>query len=275
MPMNKQSVKTIHRVTALILLSAVIFYLFFQINKADPFVNSNPFANDPYDAVGSIAIQAALLIGILSYARVLRWRNDPSQKTKARLILHGNILVLASIFITLCTDIIAEFVVPLPSLDWVNFLRLELGLMLLLGLLCGASLWFAFHHLPTPTPPHNLTPADAIDDLWSLVRIPVVKARKFLPTRFVAWIDRVDSNRLFKHAAWSDPRQHPWRFASMLGLLVGVLLVLAQLHEGLPPSLSAGLLTVVIFISVEFAATLVGFAILGGYLGLRPTLGQN
>jgi hypothetical protein len=268
--MNDQSVKTIHRVTALTLLSALIFYLFFQINKADAFVNSNPFANDPYDAVGSIAFQAALLIGILSYARALRWRNDPAQKTKARLILHGNILVLASIFITLCTDIIAEFIVPLPGSNWVNYLRLELGLMMLLTLLCGAALWFAFHHLTAPKPPQNLTPADAIDDLWSLVRIPVVKAGKFLPTRFVAWIDRFESDTLFKHSAWVDPRQHPWRFASMLGLMVGVLLVLVQLQEGLPPSLSVGLLTTIIFISVEFVATLVGFAVLGDYLGLRP-----
>jgi hypothetical protein len=97
-----------------------------------------------------------------------------------------------------------------------------------------------------------------------------VKAGKFLPTRFVAWIYRFESDTLFRHAAWVDPRQHPWRFASMLGLLVGVLLVLVQLQEGLPLSLSVGLLTMIIFISVEVVATLVGFAILGDYLGLRP-----
>lgn len=41
-------------------------------------------------------------------------------------------------------------------------------------------------------------------------------------------------------------------------------------QEGLPPSLGIGLLVAGIFISVELAATLVGFAIFGGYLGLRP-----
>ena len=56
--------------TALILFTAILFFLFFQVNKRDPFVMGNPTANDPYDAVGSIAIQVALLIGILSYARV-------------------------------------------------------------------------------------------------------------------------------------------------------------------------------------------------------------
>jgi hypothetical protein len=42
------------------------------------------------------------------------------------------------------------------------------------------------------------------------------------------------------------------------------------LQEGLPPSLKIGLLVAGIFISAELAATLLGFAILGGYLGLRP-----
>jgi hypothetical protein len=273
--MNDQSSKHIHRVTALILLSSVLFYLFFQINKAAAFVETNPFANDPYDAVGSIAVQAAFLIGILSYARVLRLRSDPSQKTKVRLILHGNLLVLASMFITLCFDVIAEIVVQMPNSFWVNFLRVELGFMLLLTLLCGLSLWFVFHHLPTPTPPINLTPADAIEDLWSLVRIPVVKAGKYLPIRLVDWVSRFNSPRLFIHSAWIDPRQHPWRFTSVIGMLVGVLLAVAQLQEGLPPSLSVGLLTMGIFISIEFVAILVGYAIFGGYLGLRPAFGKK
>jgi len=70
---------------------------------------------------------------------------------------------------------------------------------------------------------------------------------------------------------WLNPRQHPWRFTGTVGLLVGVLLVLAQLQEGLPPNLGIGLLVAGIFISVEFSATLVGFAVFGGYLGLRPS----
>jgi len=100
--MNSIIIKRIHRVSALVLLTTVLFYLFFQVNKGSPWVGANPFANDPYDAVGSIAIQAALLISILSYARVVRWREDPAQASRVRLILHGNILVLTAIFATLC-----------------------------------------------------------------------------------------------------------------------------------------------------------------------------
>ena len=46
-------------------------------------------------------------------------------------------------------------------------------------------------------------------------------------------------------------------------------------QEGLPPSLKAGLLVAGIFISAELGATLLGFALFGGYLGLRPPFGKN
>ena len=95
--MNKKTSPDVHRVTALITLTGVVFYLFFQINKGGPFRDVNPFANDPYDAVGSFAFQGALLIGILTYARVLRLREAPEQATKTRLILRGNVLVLSAI----------------------------------------------------------------------------------------------------------------------------------------------------------------------------------
>lgn len=267
--MNTQNIKRTHRVTALILLTAVLFYLFFQINKRSPFVDANPFAVDPYDAVGSIAIQVALLISLLTYARVIRWRNDPAQE-KGRLVLRGNILVLSTIAITLFTGLVAEIVRPMPTSVWVNILLFELGLMFVLTFSCGLGLLLVFRGLQTASPPAGLTPADALDDLWSLVRVPVIKCGAIFPPALVGWVSRFNSDRLFARLAWLDPREHSWRFAGAAGLLVGVLLVLAQLQEGLPPSLGIGLLVAGVFISVELGATMVGFAIFGGYLSLRP-----
>jgi hypothetical protein len=268
--MNHRNIKRLHRITALILVATIVFYLFFQINKRTPFVNANPFAVDPYDAVGSIAIQVALLTGLLTYSRVLRWRDDPTQAGKARLILHGNILALATIFTTLSADTLAEILQPMPASIWGYLLRIELAGMFLLTFACGFALWIAFRGVPTVAPPANLTPADAIDDLWSLVRVPVSKASDIFPSRLVGWIKSFNSDWLFKHTPWIDPRQHPWRFASIMGLLAGVLLIMGQLQEGLPPSFAAGLLLAVIYISVELVAILTGFALFGGYLGLRP-----
>jgi hypothetical protein len=263
--------KRIHQVTALIFTTAIIFYLFFQVNKRSPFVEANPFAVDPYDAVGSIAFQVALLISLLSYSRVLRMRNDATQ-TVERLVLHGNTLVLASIFITLISDAVAEFVQHSPPSIYVNVLQLELGLMVILAIVCALALWIVFRGIPTANPPPNLTPADAIDDLWSLVRVPIERGSSVFPPSIVQWVKRFKSELLFARLPWLNPRLHPWRFTAAIGLLVGVLLVIAKMQEGLPPNLAIGLLVAGIFISVELGATLMGFAIFGGYLGLRPPL---
>jgi hypothetical protein len=268
--MTDPYIKRIHQVTALILATAILFYLFFQVNKRSPFVEANPTANDPYDAVGSIAIQLAFLISLLSYARVIRWRDDPLQ-AKPHLILHGDILVLAAIFVTLCSDAIAVFVQPVSS-SLTNLYRIELGLMFILTLVCGLALRAVFRHIPSAATPSNLTPADAIDDLWSLVRVPVARASSIFPPAMVDWVKRFNSDLLFAHLPVINPRLHPWRFTTALGLLVGVLLMFATLQEGLPPSLGVGLLLAGIFISVELAAALLGFAVFGGYLGLRPAL---
>jgi len=270
-----KTIQRIYRVTALIAFAGVVFYLFFQINKGGPFRDVNPFGQDPYDAVGSFAIQGALLIGILTYARALRLRDAPSQATKIRLILRGNGLVLFAILVTLIADGIAEIARPVPPSYWGNVLLVELGLMFLLALICALALTVVFARTQTVTPPRDLTPADGIDDLWTLVRFPVTKASAFLPAALVEWVNRFNSDCLFTRVQWLNARTHPWRFACALGLLVGMGLTLAQLQEGLPPSLKIGLLVAGIFISAEFVATLVGFAILGGYLGLRPSFNRS
>jgi hypothetical protein len=269
--MNQKAIPCVHGVTALVTLAAIAFCLFFQISKGGPFRDINPFGEDPYDAVGSFAIQVALLMGILTYARALRLRDDPAQAAKARLIRRGNALVLFAILITLIADAVAEIVrQPSPSF-WGNVLLAELVLMFLLALVCAIALIVVFARTQTVAPPPDLTPADAIDDLWTLVRVPVTKAGAFLPRAFVEWVKRFNSDRLFARVPWLNPRMHPWRFACVLGPLVGIGIALAQLQEGLPPSLAIGLLAAGIFISSEFVATLLGYTLFGGYLGLRPS----
>jgi hypothetical protein len=77
-------------------------------------------------------------------------------------------------------------------------------------------------------------------------------------------------DKFFSKAGWINPRLHPWRFAAAVGLLVGFCLAIAQLQEGLPPSLAIGPLVTGIFFSGEFFAILIGFAVFGVFLGIRP-----
>jgi hypothetical protein len=49
---DRHTIQRIHRVTAWIFTAAILFALFFQVNKGGPFREVNPFGVDPYDAVG-------------------------------------------------------------------------------------------------------------------------------------------------------------------------------------------------------------------------------
>lgn len=270
--MDQKAIRRLHNVTALITLAALLFGVFFQLNKGRPFRDINPFGDDPYDAVGSFAVQGALLIGLLTYARALRLRFEAGQAAKSRLIVRGNLLVLGAILITLIADTLAEVIGGTPASFWGMVLLAELLGMWLFTLGCSAVFAVVWRRIPKVSPPRDLTPADAIDDLWTLVRAPVIKLKRVLPHRLVDWVQRFDSDWLFAriHIHWLNPRTHPWCFACAIGLLVGLGLVVVQLQEGLPPSLATGLLVAGIFISGEFVATLAGFALFGGFLGLRP-----
>jgi hypothetical protein len=272
-PMSESDFQRLHGLTGLITCAALVFWIFFQINKGGPFREINPFGMDPYDAIGSIAFQGALLVGILTYARMLRSLGDPSQQaSKSRLILRGNGFVLAAIGIALAADAIAVILHPVQPSGWGGVLLAELSAMILLAAICALRLIIFWRGKKTAPPPGNLTPADAFDDLWTFVRAPAQKAGNLLPKRFADWVDRFQIDMLFTRAHWVHPRLHPWWFAAALGLLAGIALVVAQLQEGFPPSLAIGLLLAGIFISGEFLATLVGFAVFGGFLGLRPPL---
>lgn len=269
--MTRPTSDGIHRVTLLVLLTAGVFALFFQTAKSEPWRSVNPFLEDPYDAVGSFAVQGALLLGILNYARVLRLRRDASQRRKSRLVLRGDALALAAAGVTVVADTSGALSNPMPGSTVQRWLLLGLGMLALLTAACILALWRVARRAATEQPPNDLTPADGIDDLLELPRTLVAWLARFLQRSAPGWIEAWNSDRLFTHLPWIDPRRHPWRFAVALGLLAGLSLMLAQLSEGLPPSLSAALLLTAIFIGAETAAILAGFAALGGFLGLRPT----
>ncbi len=235
------ALRRIQRLSGWVLLAALLFSLFFQVNKSGQFGAISPFAVDPYDAVGSFGFQLALFIGLLTYARTWRMQLDPEQAVKCRLVLRGLALTLITILVTLVADTIAVFqsqevMRNLLGISEGRILLIELIGLFILTLACGIVVLIVFAPLRLPEPPGNLTPADGIDDFWALARMLVNRAGDRLPLPFVERVNNFNSERLFGHLPWIDPRRHPWRFAAALGLLAGVALLLVQLTEGLPPS---------------------------------------
>jgi hypothetical protein len=115
---------------------ALLFYIFFQLCKQESdLARVNPFANDPYDAVGSFAVQFALLAAVVSLIRALR-RYSPSVELEPqrRLLARGLALTCLAVALTLVADTIA--MLRHPSL-WTGqpaglLLAALLGLMALL-----------------------------------------------------------------------------------------------------------------------------------------------
>jgi hypothetical protein len=90
---------------------AVLFYLFFQESKHQPALSQvNVFANDPYDAVGSFAVQFALFVALLSLLRAFRpYQSDNVLDKQKVFIVRGVYFTCLSIMITLIADSVAMF----------------------------------------------------------------------------------------------------------------------------------------------------------------------
>jgi len=188
------------------------------------------------------------------------------------LLVTFTAVVLYLIQVTLITDIIATVVRTIPESTWGYVLLLERTLMVILTSTCIILLIAVHNRTQSVSSAGDLTPADGIDDLWTLVRFPVMKAHAYLPRSFVGWVQRISSERLFARFQRLNLRTHSWRFACALGLLSGIGLTYVQWQEGLPPNLKVGLLVAGLFISAEFMATLLGFAILVVISGcVRPS----
>src|SRR5579872_1670921 len=181
--------KPIYRVTLLVTFTTVAFYLFFA--TSEHLGDANPF---PDRYAGWFGFQVALLTAIVTYARALRLRESVAQAAKARLILRGNIVVVSAVLIPLIADAAVECLNPIPPSYWGAILNWALLLMLALVFASVAALIAVFRRIRTPEPPPHLTPADGLDDLWALVRIPVLKARAILPARLVNWVRNFTSD---------------------------------------------------------------------------------
>ncbi len=125
---------------------AFLFFLFFQNSKDIPeLAQVNAFAEDPYDAVGSFAIQFALFAALLSFLRAFRlYKTGQVPENEQLLSMRAAYLSCLSIAVTLVADAVA--MVRHPAM-WVGrptglVLVALLGGMALLTALTG---WLVYH----------------------------------------------------------------------------------------------------------------------------------
>jgi len=102
-------VRSFKTISFVIFLLTIFFLAFFDNSKNIPLLAVvNPFAEDPYDAVGSFGIQLSFFAALLSLIRAFRpYTTKEIPSDQLLLILRGETVALLSIIVTLTADIVA------------------------------------------------------------------------------------------------------------------------------------------------------------------------
>ena len=286
----------------LVFLVSVLFFLFFEISKHNPlFSHINAFAEDPYDAIGSFGIQAALLLAALSLLRAF-WpypTNEPSENRKV-LLARTQMMTVLAVGVTLAADSVV--MLRYPSM-WASSAGGHLLAMLLAGLALltatvGSLVYRLARGIALPKVPNVWSRAVVIcfatvfvlafyPDNWRqntpgalltalvgtvLLVVPMwALGRVLIPYR--EGIDRDDPAL----AAVSYLRKYQWAFIVLAGVLTGFCLGLSELWEpgGRPQITPRIALVMAVYVGLETAGILIGYGFLRKPLGLWAQNSQH
>ncbi len=150
--MRTQTARPFKTISFVVFLLTVFFLAFFDTSKNMPLLAViNPFADDPYDAVGSFGVQLSFFAALLSLIRALRpYATKEIPSNQLLLFLRGETVALLSITVTLIADIVA--MIRYPWL-WMNspagwILAGLVGGLILLTTLISFQLYRIVVHLP-------------------------------------------------------------------------------------------------------------------------------
>lgn len=279
----------------LTLVVSIFFCVFFENSKhASIFSSVNPFAEDPYDAIGSFGIQTAAVLAVLSLLRAF-WpyaTGTISEKQKALLVRTQMMAVLA-VGITLAGDAIA---VARHTSLWLQSRGGHILFELFLGmtLLTAVAGVFVYHALADITLPKtaNRSRKAAIVSIAAILILAVYPESLrstlagelftvlvgdfllFVPLTFLGLALVPDQGGIDFHDpvrfAWAKLREHQWMFILLAGMLTGLCLALAELHEsnGWPRVTGHIVFVLAVFAGLETAGLLLGYAVLRRPLGL-------
>lgn len=272
---------------------AVAFYFFFMITKHDMALGKIiPFANDPYDAVGSFAVETTLFLALLSCIRAVRLYREGKQETAQQIFLARTQMgIVLAVLLTLVGDVVA-MLRHLPQ--WTSqpataeLLLMLLG-MLVLALVAGALVFLSVRALDQPHPsylwargaialvamiailafyPENLR-ASIAGELFTVV---VGAFLLFVPLWALGdalipyTLEKQEGKGVFV------PGLYQWGVVVLLGICIGLMLVLGESTEGgrgLPSfQFFRHLQIVFVYVGLEVAAIIIGYSFLSKQLGL-------
>ena len=221
------------------LIIAILFYSFFMATKKSASLNAvAPFVDDPYDLVGSFAIQIALAVGFLNVVRIYLMK---SFKIAGRLkyVGRGCQIVAWAILATMLADVIAILLKlpqsPIPSAQIAMFIWMAILILV------SIVVW--------------MKSANDIKGLMSSGQARDVQN---------------ELEFIFKDAlAPVNPRFHPILFSIIIAVICGVSISIGHLiGEGAAATYMQTVLALLLFAAIETTAVFIGTLVIGRYLGI-------
>lgn len=280
----KLIVRQMRQTSGVTLITVLVFCAFFQMSKEIPLLRAvNSFLEDPYDLVGSIAVQIALFVALLTLMRAF---GHPQAETvsfyKLRFIIRGNAIALAVVAITLSTDLLAEYqqaalwptsrgeIVLNGALWGISALTLAAGLKFAWLVKSAGSVGY----LPADaaaTGADNTIPDDVFQELLAFIQTMAAGLIHQYPrlTPLLRWPEG-QAITATVHSVGSYFWAHPWRVCLALALTAGAIITLIQVvGEGVAADPATVVMVSLIFVGTETLIVVVSYALLGGFLGLR------
>ncbi len=278
-----------------IIALAVLFYLFFMAAKHDPALSAvNAFAEDPYDAIGTFGIQAAAFLGILSLIRAFRPHpgGTPSDERKVFLARTQMLAVLA-VVITLVSDGVAmlRYMSMWTGSPGGAELAALLGGLAFLAIVVGALVYrnaqeTHLEAMPNPSKKSMIVSLAAIlilafypesirqSTFGALFTVLVGAVLLFAPLwafgmSLVPHPTEPQPDEAAASYGWLKRSNRQLGFVALLGVLMGLVFVLGESTEaGAGPHLSGLAFAASVYIGLETAGLLIGYAFLRKSLGL-------
>jgi hypothetical protein len=285
--------------TGALILTAIFNLLFDRAKHIPGLASVNPFAEDPFDAVGSFGIQLGAACAMIAALRAFRTNlKTESLYNRYTYTLRAIGASMLAIIVTMLADLGA--LLRYPSL-WQGtsggnlLLGFTSGLLLLASGFCAYLIGLANRRSvcsKNPLRTRQIVPflillcllviypgswrdgtaggilTAAVGLTFLFVSVALLSKAMF-PCPDIPERDLIDDLNLTKIPEVLNPRKHEWTLVVIVALLLGILFASIEIFgEGLSRDAGRRLLVPLVFISMESAGVILGYALFRRFLGL-------